>query len=127
MTLSSGPGVVALSFVDPAAGATRLVSLSAVMMLGAPLRNAGPNFRGAISGHMKLSDCRSALKLLIPSHEQRRRYKRSKLSYPSLPKLDTSAYLCKHAEVPRELFFWFGKSKYQLPSVPDIHTGILGL
>jgi hypothetical protein len=30
------------------------------------LRNVGKNFRGVIVGHMKLSDCRSALKLLIP-------------------------------------------------------------
>jgi hypothetical protein len=36
------------------------------MRLRAPSGIAGGNLRGVIRGHTKLSDCRSALKLLIP-------------------------------------------------------------
>jgi hypothetical protein len=40
MTLSSGPGVIALrlSFVGPATGATKSVSLTAVTKFGVPFR-----------------------------------------------------------------------------------------
>jgi hypothetical protein len=64
------------------------------------LQNGGRNFPGVISGHVNLSDCRSALKLLtLPTNKGTGMSERS--SYASAPKPDTPAYLRKHAEVPR--------------------------